>query len=66
MPRCVVSQVFASNNMCDALRAIVYHHGQLVSPQAVCPFEHEVAHFQADILLLYTQTSIHPGNVAYY
>ncbi len=49
---CVVRQVCAPNNMRDALRRVVHHHDQLISPQAVCALEHEVAHLRADVLLL--------------
>ena len=48
----VVRQVCAPNDMRDALRRVVHHHGQLISPQAVCALEHEVTHLAAHVLML--------------
>ncbi len=36
-------KIFSAHDMVHALRRIVDHHGELVSPQAIRPLEHEIA-----------------------
>ena len=52
LTRGVVGQVLPAHDVGDALSCIIYHHSQLVGPQAVCPFKHKVADLGADILAL--------------
>ena len=47
--------------MGDALKRIVHHHRQLVSPQAIGAFEHKVADLLRHILLLSAQPSVMPS-----
>ena len=60
LPRCVVGQVLAAHHMGDALRGVVHHHCQLVSPQAISPAQHKVADFLAHVLLLRPQAAVAP------
>ena len=50
LPRGVIGQVLAAHDMGDALRGVVYHHCQLVSPEAVGAAQNKVAHFFAHVL----------------
>jgi len=52
LARRVVSQVFATHDVADALVSVVDDHGQLIGPEAVGAPQHEVAHGLRDVLLL--------------
>jgi hypothetical protein len=45
LPGRVVGQILARTTCGDALRRIVYHHGQLIGPQTICTLRYEIAHF---------------------
>ena len=56
----VVGQVRATHDVGDALRSVVYHHGELVSPQTVGTVQHEVAHLLRHVLVLSPEKAVLP------
>ena len=60
LARGIVSQIRSAHHMTDALRRVVYHHGQLIGPKAIGSTKHKVADLARHVLLLRTQPTVVP------
>ena len=60
LPGSVVGQVFAPDDVRDALRSVIDDHRKLVGPQAVCTLEDEIADVADNVLSLIAQAPVSP------
>lgn len=60
LPWGVVCQVFTTYDVANALGRIVYHYGELISPQSIGPQQHKVADRVGYVLVLPAQSTVWP------